>query len=169
MLRGTICICSVMLEKIAQSSRIKASPSLPTSVSPVSASSGWNLNFIQNCNCKWIGKLDVFCFVFIFLRSVVEESTLREWGNGVWGLINHIPQTGFFCFFLIFKLLLFYLHCSLFTHLSFGHYLITTIVLIFWGTFMPLVLAASSVWKLGWMAPPGNIRLQLWSRWTWVL
>lgn len=106
------------------------------SVSPVSASSWGNLNSIQNHNCKWTGKIDLFFFVLIFLPSVVEESTLGGWGNGSWVLINHIPQTGFSAA-LWFWNYFFYFHYSLLTHFS-SHYLITKIILIFWGAFMPL-------------------------------
>lgn len=92
---------------------------------PPNVSSWWNLNSFQNHNCQWIGKIAFF--VLIFLASVVEESTLGGWGNGIWRLISHIPQTDFSASLWFSNYLFFYFHYSLFTNLSSSHYLMTKI------------------------------------------
>lgn len=86
-------------------------------------------------------------FVFIFPYSVVEESTLGEWENWVWGLIDHITKTCFSASLSFSN----YFHYSLFTFPSYSHYVMTTMVVIFIRPFpasLVLVAAASSVFKL---------------------
>lgn len=69
----------------------------------VSASSWWNLNFIQNLNCTWIGKIDLFVSFNLssFYSWIKHTWRMREWSlRANWSY----PQNLFFCCLVIFKL-----------------------------------------------------------------